>query len=244
MGPDVHRSALTAHDGRPAARRPWRERADPILAAVVFALFARTFLFQAFAVPTRSMEKTVLTGDRLLVNKFIYASYASHGGPHPRLLPGRAVRRGDIVIFRYPGDPRRDFIKRVVGLPGETIAIRDRQVFANGRPLTEPWAFHSDDRIWPDDPAIPADRRRRDQLAPLVVPDGAYFVLGDNRDDSSDSREWGFVPEGHLIGRAMFVYWSLPPRASDAPGGWIAALRFPLDLLRRTRWDRAFLPVR
>ena len=241
MGPDVHRGALTPHDTRTAARGPWRERADPILAAVVFALFARTFLFQAFAVPTRSMEKTVLTGDRLLVNKFLYAS---RGGPLAPLLPGRVVRRGDIVVFRYPEDPRRDFIKRVVGLPGETIAIRDRRVFANGRALEEPWAFHSDDRIWPDDPAIPADRRRRDQLAPLVVPDGAYFVLGDNRDDSSDSREWGPVPAGHLIGRAMFVYWSLPPRASDAPTGGIAALRFPLDLLRRTRWDRVFLPVR
>jgi signal peptidase I len=241
MGPDVHRGALTPHDGRTAAARPWRERADPILAAVVFALFARTFLFQAFAVPTRSMEKTVLTGDRLLVNKFLYAP---RGGPLARFLPGRAVRRGDIVVFRYPADPRRNFIKRVVGLPGETIAIRDRRVFANGRPLEEPWAFHSDDRVWPDDPAIPADRRRRDQLAPLVVPDGAYFVLGDNRDDSSDSREWGPVPEGHLEGRALFVYWSLPPRPSDAPTGGIAALRFPLDLLRRTRWERAFLPVR
>jgi signal peptidase I len=241
MGPDVHRGALTPHGGRTKALRSWRERADPILAAVVFALFARTFLFQAFAVPTRSMEKTVLTGDRLLVNKFLYAP---RGGPLARLLPGRAVRRGDIVIFRYPEDPRRDFIKRVVGLPGETIAIRDRRVFANGQPLEEPWAFHSDDRIWADDPAIPADRRRRDQLAPSVVPDGSYFVLGDNRDDSSDSREWGPVPEGHLKGRAMFVYWSLPPRASDAPTGWVALARSPLEALRRTRWDRAFLPVR
>ncbi len=241
MGPDVHRGALTADRVRKPALRPWRERADPILAAVVFALFARTFLFQAFAVPSPSMEKTVLTGDRLLINKFLYAG---GGGPLRRLLPGRAVRRGDIVIFRYPGDPRRDFIKRVIGLPGETVAIQDRRVFVDGRPLEEAWAFHSDDRIWPDDPAIPENRRRRDQLAPRVVPEGSYFVLGDNRDDSSDSREWGPVPAGNLKGRAMLVYWSMLPRASDVPTGWIAAARLPVDLLRRTRWDRAFLPVR
>lgn len=207
----------------------------------MFALFARTFLFQAFEVPSPSMEKNVLTGDRILINKFLYAPAAAAARP---FLPVRGVARGDVVIFRFPEDPRRDFVKRVVGLPGETVAIRDRVVRIDGRPLPEPYAFHSDDRVWPDDPAIPEDRRRRDQLPPRVVPPDSYFVLGDNRDDSSDSRFWGPVPEGRLLGRAMFVYWSYPPPASDAPTGWRAIARFPLDLMLRTRWGRMLLPVR
>ena len=215
MGPHVHGGALT----------PLRERADPIFAAVVFALFARTFLFQAFAVPSRSMEKNVLTGDRLLVNKFVFAPFEP---PFASLLPARNVRRGDVVVFRFPGDPSRDFIKRVVGLPGETLEIRDRRVFVDGRPLPEPYVFHADDRVWPNDPGVPEEKRRRDQLAPTHVPEGAYFVMGDNRDDSSDSRQWGPVPARNLVGRALFVYWSLPPKEGFA----------------RTRWNRTFLPVR
>jgi signal peptidase I len=224
MGPDVHGRAL-ADGPSPQGRRPLRERVDALVAAVVFALFARTFLFQAFAVPSRSMEKNVLTGDRLLVNKFLYAPLADSLA---RALPARPVRRGDVVVFRFPPDPSRDFIKRVVGLPGETVEIRDRRVFVDGRPLLEPYVFHSDDRIWPDDPSIPEEKRRRDQLSPTRVPDGAYFVMGDNRDDSSDSREWGPVPGRNLIGRALLVYWSLPPHEG----------------LARTRWERTFLPVR
>ncbi len=238
MGPDVHGGAVT---GRPTAGRGLRERADPLFAAVIFALFARTFLFQAFAVPSPSMEKNVLAGDRLLVNKFLYAA---RSGPMGGLLPGRGVERGDVVVFRFPPNPRRDFIKRVIGLPGETVAIRDRVVSIDGRELAEPYVFHSDDRVWPDDPSVPEERRRRDQLAPLRVPEGSYFVMGDNRDDSSDSREWGPVPAGHLVGRALLVYWSLAPRPADAPRGGLAILRSIADALARARWDRTFLPVR
>jgi signal peptidase I len=235
MGPDVHGRQVE----RPA--RPLRERADPILAAIVFALFARTFLFQAFEVPSRSMEKTVLTGDRLLVNKFVFAAAP---GALAKLLPSRPPRRGDVVVFRFPGDPRRDILKRVVALPGETIEIHDRRVFVDGQILREPYAFHADDHVWPDDPAIPEEHRRRDQLAPQTVPPGAYFVLGDNRDDSSDSRTWGPVPASHVVGRALLVYWSLPPRASDAPSGGVSWLTRPFEILSRTRWSRSFLPVR
>ena len=235
MGPHVHGGPVAS----PPAPVRLRERADPLVAAVVFALFARTFLFQAFAVPSPSMEKNVLTGDRLLVNKFLYAPLAA---PWAALFPGRALRRGDVVVFRYPGDPRRDFIKRVVGLPGETVAIRDRTVSIDGRPLEEPYVFHADDRVWPDDANVPEERRRRDQLAPLRVPDDAYFVMGDNRDDSSDSRAWGPVPASHVVGRALLVYWSLAPRPSDAPAPpFPASIR---DALARMRWNRAFLPVR
>jgi signal peptidase I len=243
MGPDVHAGAITrvrkAGDSPPL---PLRERADPLLAAVIFALFARTFLFQAFEVPSASMEKNVLTGDRLLVNKLLYAPEGH--GPLARLLPVRRVRRGDVVVFRFPRDPRRDFIKRVVALPGEIVEIRDKRVFVDGRLLDEPYTFHSDDRIWPDDPGIPEDRRQRDQVSARRVPSGSYFVMGDNRDDSNDSRFWGPVPAANLEGRALFVYWSVPPRSSEASGVGGGAMRSPLELLRRTRWDRTFLPVR
>ena len=240
MGPDVHGREVTTESPAALARRGLRERADPVLAAIVFALFARTFLFQAFEVPSPSMEKNVLTGDRILVNKFLLAPRSS---PLDPLLPSRDVRRGDIVVFRFPEDPRRDFLKRVVGLPGETLAIRDKRVFVDGHLLDEPYAFHSDDRVWPDDPSVPDDRRRRDQLASTAIPQRAYFVMGDNRDDSNDSRYWGAVPEGHIEGRALFIYWSFLPRGSDAPSAARAVTRLPLDLLRRTRWDRMFRPV-
>ena len=187
------------------------------------------------------MEKNVLTGDRLVVDKFVFAR---GGGPIASLLPERRVRRGDLVVFRYPEDPRRSFLKRVIGLPGETVAIRDKRVTIDSRPIDEPYAFHADDTVWPDDPAIAESHRRRDQLPPLRVPPRTYFVLGDNRDDSSDSRFWGPVPADHVLGRPLFVYWSIRPRGSDAPSGFLAWLRLPGDIARRTRWDRLFRPVR
>jgi signal peptidase I len=207
----------------------------------VFALFARTFLFQGFEVPSASMEKNVLTGDRLLVNRFVFAPGR---GARTAALPERPIRRGDVLVFRYPVDPRRDFIKRVVALPGEIVEIHDKRVYIDGRPLAEPYAFHADDAVWPDDPAVAETHRRRDQMTPRTVPDGAYFVLGDNRDDSSDSRYWGPVPAGNVLGRALFVYWSFRPRPSDAPSGLAALARLPIDFARRARWDRMFHPVR
>jgi len=187
------------------------------------------------------MEKNVLTGDRVVVDKFVFAA---GGSPLARILPARPVRRGDLLVFRYPEDPRRAFLKRVIALPGETVAIRDKRVTIDGRPLEDPWAFHADDTIWPDDPAVPEIHRRRDQLPLVRVPPRAYFVLGDNRDDSSDSRYWGPVPADHVLGRPLFVYWSIRPRDTGTAPGPAAWLRLPVDLVRRTRWDRLFRPVR
>ncbi len=187
------------------------------------------------------MEKTVLTGDRLLVNKFLFAA---RRGAFASILPARAVRRGDVVVFRYPGDPTRVFIKRVVALPGESVMIRDKRVFVDGRLLDEPYAFHADDSVWPDEASVPPDRRRRDQLSPRTVAPGSYFVMGDNRDDSNDSRFWGAVPAANLEGRALFIYWSVPPRSDGPDGRAPATPRRPLDALARTRWGRTFLPVR
>jgi signal peptidase I len=215
-----------------------RELAEAAGVAVVFALYVRTFLVQAFEVPTPSMEKTVLVGDHVLVNKFVFAPHAA--SPLARWLPYRSVRRGDVFVFKYPVSPERDFIKRVVGLPGDTVAIRDKELFVNGARQSEPRAFHSDSLVRADDALLSVSYRRRDQLPPTTVPGGAYFALGDNRDDSNDSRLWGPVPAGNVKGRALFVYWSPPPEGAGGHG----LLRRALGLLARTRWERTLLPVR
>ena len=229
----------TEESARPRSRA--REYAEAILVAVIFALFTRTFLFQAFQVPTASMEKNILVGDHLIVNKFIF-------GPHgasllDRLLPYRAVKRGDVLVFKFPEDPRRDFIKRIVALPGETVEIRDKVISVEGVRLEEPEVYHSDDRIWPDDPALPDSYRRRDQAHPFTVPPGSFFALGDNRDNSYDSRFWGAVPAANLKGRAMFVYWSFPLEPS-AQRSVKELLTIALNFFRKTRWERTLLPVR
>ncbi len=215
-----------------------REYAEVVLVAIVFALFVRTFLFQAFVVPSPSMEKTVLVGDHLVVNKFIYAPHVSSF--LTRLLPYRNVERGDIFVFKFPENPKRDFIKRAVALPEDLLEIHDKAVFVNGRRQNKPRAFHSEERVWRDDLELPQGLRRRDQLAPIRIPAASYFAMGDNRDNSYDSRFWGPVPAANLKGRALFVYWSLQPKGQARRGlaAWIA------DLFRSVRWSRILLPVR
>jgi signal peptidase I len=225
--------------GEPRSRA--REYTEAILVAVIFALFARTFLFQAFQVPTSSMETNILVGDHLIVNKFIFASHRE--GRFSRLLPYRQIRRGDVIVFKFPEDPRRDFIKRTIALPGETVEIRDKSVYVEGTKLAEPEVYHSDDRVWPDDPTLPDSYRRRDQSRPFTVPPDSYFALGDNRDNSYDSRFWGPVPAPNLKGRAMFVYWSFPLEPS-AHRSVQELVSIALNFFRKTRWERTLLPVR
>ncbi|HYK43360.1 MAG TPA: signal peptidase I [Thermoanaerobaculia bacterium] len=240
MGPDVPTRSLTGERvRRRASASPLREYAEVILVAVVFALYARTFLVQAFVVPTPSMEDTVLVGDHLVVNKFIYAPHAR--GFWTAVLPYREIRRGDIFVFKFPEDPQRDFIKRAIALPGDTIEIRSRTVIVDGSPVREPKAIHSDPHVWPDDPHLPDSLRRRDQLPASRVPSESYFAMGDNRDSSYDSRFWGPVPKGNLKGRALFVYWSFEPPAPDSRPGLFGKIA---SLWRRTRWSRTLLPVR
>lgn len=247
MGPDVPARALTAAEigglPRPSAAESRRsnplEFAEAVLVAVVLALFVRTFLLQAFVVPSPSMEETVLVGDHLIVNKFIFAPQALPA--LDRLLPCRPVRRGDVIVFKFPEDPRRDFVKRAVALPADTVEIRDKTVFVNGRPEIEPRALHSDPRVWPDEQRVPEGMRRRDQIPPFPVPAQSYFALGDNRDNSYDSRFWGTVPASHLKGRPLVVYWSHPAgggRRRPGAAGWLA------DFFASTRWSRTLLPVR
>jgi signal peptidase I len=227
-------------------RSPWREYLEALLVAVVFATFARTFVVQAFKIPTPSMEKNLLIGDHILVNKLIY-------GPASKVeravLPQRAVRRGDVVVFRFPDDPGRDFIKRCVGLPGDTVEIVDKQLRLNGRPLDESgYVYHSDERVYPASIFLSDEYRYRDNFGPVTIPPGELFFLGDNRDDSHDSRFWGSVPIRFVKGRAVVIYWSFETGEDSLPPGLLGrlrqlsrvVLRFPM----RTRWDRTFLLVR
>jgi signal peptidase I len=201
-----------------------REYFESIVVAVILALFIRTFVVQAFKIPTGSMEPNLLVGDHLLVNKFVFAPTVS--GLERTLLPMRSIVRGDVVVFKFPEDPERDFIKRIVGLPGETIEVRGTQVLVNGAAIDQPFAHF----LLPHDPAAPLDEGDpREHYGPVTVPAGHYFAMGDNRDNSQDSRYWGFMPGHYVKGRALMIYWSFDdaPRASGVA-----------KLVGGTRWSR------
>jgi signal peptidase I len=220
-----------------------REYYEALLIAVIFVRFAAIFVFQAFKIPTGSMEDNLKVGDHIIVNKFIYGPGPNLGG----VLPLRDIRRGDIIVFRYPLGPETDFVKRVIGLPGDTVEIHDKQVSINGKRLDEPYKTHLDPAVYPPQPALPEPYRSRDQFSPFVVPPGQYFAMGDNRDRSSDSRYWGTVPRSMIKGRAFMVYWSFrgTPAPADATYQERARelLRVVAHFFNRTRWDRSFRVV-
>jgi signal peptidase I len=226
--PSVPPEARSSAAPRPA-RFPLLDYLDALLVAVVLALFVRTFLVQAFVIPSRSMEGNLQVGDRVLVNRFIYAPASS--AVERRWLPLRKVERGDVVVFRYPPDPTRDYIKRCVATAGDVVALRQGELVVNGQPVAEPYL-------------APAARTQPGELGPLDVPLGSVYCLGDNRGNSHDSRAFGAVPESHLRGRALLVYWSVGelPRSNPSPT-W-AMLATPLRALAATRWERCLRPVR
>lgn len=247
----------------------WREYFESAVVTVVMALFGMTFIVQAVKVPTGSMQNTITIGDHLLVNKFIFAP-----GDSASFLPQREIRRGDIIVFKYPGnkyDPKRDerpdnkpivtnYVKRVIGLPGDRIRLEGRNVIVNDQPLKERQieAIDKNDKaplnITEDPPRQPGElydvyyspgsveddypifRNAAGDGREVVVPPASYFVMGDNRNNSEDSRYWGFVSRDLVIGRAMFVYWSYdesaPPSEAAVP------LNFIADFLNNTRWGR------
>jgi signal peptidase I len=222
----------------------FREYYEALLIAVIFVNFARIFVFQAFKIPTGSMEDNLKIGDHLIVNKFIYGP-ATAGWQ--KLVPLREIRRGDIIVFRYPKGPETDYVKRVIGLPGDTVAIKNRVVFINGKALDEPYVIHKDPRIFPASQMQIEPFRSRDQMSPFSVPEDEYWAMGDNRDFSSDSRYWGTVPRSMIKGRAFLVYWSFngPQAAQDATLKqrigelWYVVKHF----FPQTRWDRTFFVV-
>lgn len=177
-----------------------REYAEAIVVALVLALLIRTFIVQAFKIPSGSMIPTLDIGDHLLVNKFLYGTAVPF--KDMKILPIRQPERGDIIVFKYPEDESRDFIKRVVGVAGDRVEIRDKVVHVNGVAQNEPFVIHRDLNIFP------AGLQPRDNLGPIIVPPGKVFAMGDNRDQSYDSRFWGFVDTVKIKGKAFIIYWS------------------------------------
>jgi len=209
-------------------KKPWyREWSEALIVAVILALIIRTFLFQAFKIPSGSMLDTLLIGDHLLVNKFIYGTQVPFVSDD-KYLKIRDPKRGDVIVFEFPGDEgksyfqKRDFIKRVIGLPGDIIEVKAKQVYVNGHSFTVPAERHKDTNM------IPAVASPRDFTGPIKVPADSYFVMGDNRDYSFDSRFWGFVNTSKIKGLAFIKYWSWDAKA---------------DLLHKIRFNRIGRPI-
>jgi signal peptidase I len=251
----------------PYKKSSTRDTFESLFVTVILAVFGTTFVLQAFKIPTGSMENTLLIGDHLLVNKF---AFAYHSGVLARFLPYRPVRRDDIIVFKFPGsseeqsEPGEHFVKRVIGLPGDRVRIVHRQVYVNGQPLSEPFVYHaSPDMAWPGDDFPPLDSEYLQGATALwsaemasyvkggelVVPAGKYFVMGDNREQSLDSRFWGFVPRELITGRPLLIYWSYEtPRDEYRRTSLNDRIAQTLDWLihfpTKTRWRRTFMMAR
>lgn len=227
------------------------ETAQSMLMTVVIAIFVITFAVQAFRIPSESMERTLLVGDYLLVDKAHYGP----AGAFEEFMPYRPIRRGDVIVFHYPVDPSEHFVKRVIGLPGDHIHLEKKRVYVNGKSLDEPYArFHRDSfdayrDNFPSESGPYRDVTTRWFLqmrhlvhgGELTVPANSYFVLGDNRDDSLDSRYWGFVPRENIIGRPLLIYWSSEIASDDAsapPDGKLFSVRPAFEHWLGVRWWR------
>jgi signal peptidase I len=245
----------THHDHRDATTIP--EYLESLLVTVILALFGTSFVIQAFKIPSQSMEKTLLVGDHLLVNKFIFGGT---GAWYEKFLPYRVLRRGDIIVFKFPYADHQHFVKRVIGLPGDHLKLVDQQVYINGKLLNEPYVVHDPDANYDPfnysfppvrnqlysshvEPEWAPDIRKYLQGDELVVPPGRYFAMGDNRDQSLDSRYWGFVDRSAIMGRPFLIYWSVNATSADYGQTTFAQrLRGVFDTLAhlpaRTRWSR------
>jgi signal peptidase I len=224
-----------------------REYFESIVIAVILALFIRTFVVQAFKIPTGSMENNLLIGDHLLVNKFIFGPTESR--LERILLPVKPVKREDIIVFKYPEEPDRDFIKRVIGLPGETVEVREKKVYINGNALDEPYAHYLEPVATPSESHEVTSFDVRDRYGPVTVPPNHYFVMGDNRDNSQDSRYWGFLPREYIKGKALILYWSYEAEREDyqedGAGATLKGLASVfVHFFTRTRWDRMLRQIR
>lgn len=250
-------SAVSETESSKTARVQARAKEDPPrgfiaewTVTIILLLFGTTTLVQAFVIPTGSMEDTLLVGDHLLVDKL---AYAPDGPVTKYVLPYSEVHRGDIIVFRYPIDIKQTFVKRVMGVPGDHIHLLNKQVFLNGHALNEPYVVHKLDYIdsyrdnFPSEPNTPifppaqAMLEHNVQGGDVVVPQGFYFAMGDNRDQSLDSRYWGFVPRENIIGKPLVIYWSYDANTSELsdPSATVSHLidvviHFPT----KTRWSR------
>ncbi len=190
-------------------RPAWRENVYSLALAFLLALVIRTFIVQAFKIPSGSMLPTLQIGDHILVLKFAYGTRVPFTDHVIQALGLREPQRGDIVVFRYPRDECEDYIKRIIGLPGDTIEVRNRRVFINGEPMPDAWGHCPDGKLMSDlDADCGPPAMRIDYVAPFHVPEDRYFMMGDNRQHSQDSRFWGTVERDKLLGRAVWIYWS------------------------------------
>jgi signal peptidase I len=234
------------------------EYLESLLVTVILALFGTSFIVQAFKIPSASMEGTLLIGDHLLVNKFIFGGT---GAWYEKVLPYRQLERGDIIVFKFPYQDHQHFVKRVIGLPGDHLRLVDQEIYVNGKALREPYVVH--------DPGAPYDplnynfpppssqliasgmqpewtheMRKYTQGDEIIVPQGKYFAMGDNRDRSWDSRYWGFVDQDAIMGRPFLIYWSVDAKSADysRESTFWSRLSGIFDTLvhlpSRTRWSR------
>lgn len=259
--PAVHTTPAQPEQDAGRSKHPqttFPEYLESLLVTVLLALFGTSFIVQAFKIPSPSMERTLLVGDHLLVNKFIFGGT---GAWYDRLLPYRALQRGDIIVFKYPYADHQHFVKRVIGLPGDRLKLVDQEVYVNGKLLSEPYTVH--DPTAPYDPLNysfppPAAQFITSAVLPewahemrkyikgdeIIVPPGKYFAMGDNRDRSLDSRFWGFVDRDAIMGRPLFIYWSIDATSADYSGdaSFLKRLGGVLDTIvhlpKRTRWSR------
>lgn len=224
-----------------------REYYEALLIAAIFLGFSNTFVVKTFFIPSGSMEETLLIGDHLFVNRYIYGSGSEL---ERRWTPQREVRRGDVVIFRSTEDPENDLVKRCIGLPGDEIRIVRKELYVNGQRVDDRlYAHHGDAQIYSTRRFLPKNARLRDNFGPFRVPAGEFFFLGDNRDFSHDSRFWGTVPRHMIKGRAFLVYWSYEGETSDGKWrGWGDKLtqlgKTVAGFPTRTRWPRTFHLIR
>jgi len=211
-----------------------REYFESIVITAIIALFATTFVVQAFKIPTGSMESNLLIGDHLLVNKFVYGL---HSGFASKLFPYKEPKRGDVIVFKYPNSPEVAYVKRLMGLPGDKIEMIGRTLYVNGQALKEPYTQYID------------PGSLYDHYGPYEVPQGHYFAMGDNRDNSQDSRFWGSVPRDYILGKALIIYWSFEtPRdeylQTSAPDRIRQFADVFFNFFTKTRWRREFRIIR
>ena len=245
------------NDGRTQTAGPGADLVgslQSLVGTVVIAVFVITFVVQAFQIPSESMMNTLLVGDYLLVNKLCYGGT----GPGDRVMPYQKIARGDVVVFHYPVDPQQHFVKRVIGLPGDRLRLVNKQVWINGKALEEPYVRYLEppNNMFRDNfprldiPAIGLEgkwwleMRKLVDDGQLIIPEGHYFVMGDNRDNSQDSRFWGFVPRENIIGRPLVIYWSVETWDRDRSltssfSGRLNHFAYGLThLFQVTRWHR------
>ncbi len=258
---EVAASELAMARKQEKERTTLRDYAESLLVTVILALFGTTFVVQAFKIPSQSMEGTLLVGDYLLVNKFVFGG---RGAWYDRFLPYRPIHKRDIIVFKFPYDDHPHYVKRVIGTPGDRVKIVDQQVYVNGSPIVEPYVVHDPamydpfgDNFPPTNPHF-LQRNVRPEWAErilrhvengeLVVPPNKYFAMGDNRDHSWDSRYWGFVDREAVMGRPILIYWSLEATSADYTDrsffGHLVGLADTLvHVPVKTRWGRMFRAV-